>query len=96
MAPEQVTDFRFVRPAADQYSAAATLYHLLTGQYVHDGKGTADLFRKILLDEPVPLRSRRPELPEGLAAVVHQALARRPEKRFADAAAFATALGPFA
>ena len=36
MAPEQVTHYRDVKPAADQYSAAATLYKLLTGHYTHD------------------------------------------------------------
>ena len=44
MAPEQVTHYRDVKPAADQYSAAATLYYLLTGQYVYDfagGRGRA-------------------------------------------------------
>jgi serine/threonine-protein kinase len=37
MPPEQVRDFRSVRPAADQYSAAATLYPLLTGKPLYDG-----------------------------------------------------------
>jgi serine/threonine protein kinase len=35
MPPEQITDFRNVRPTADQYSSAATLYRLLTGRHVH-------------------------------------------------------------
>ena len=96
MPPEQVTDFRHARPAADQYSAAATLYYLLCGGFVHEAAGTAELFRKVLLETPVPLRSRRPDLPEGLAAAVHRALAHRPEDRFPDVAAFAQALRPFA
>ena len=40
MPPEQVTDFRSVKPAADQYGAAATLYHLLTNRPLYDGVGT--------------------------------------------------------
>ena len=96
MPPEQVTDFRSVKPAADLYSTAATLYHLLTGKYVYDGVRASDLFRQILLENPVPLRARRPELPAGLDAVVHRALARLPADRYADAGAFARALQPFA
>ena len=96
MPPEQVTDFRGAKPAADLYSAAATLYHLLTGKYIYDSERMADLFRQILLENPVPLRSRRPELPAGLEAVVHRALARLPADRYADAGAFARALQPFA
>jgi serine/threonine-protein kinase len=97
MPPEQVTNFRGAQPAADLYSTAATLYFLLTGLLVYDEAGsTLDLYLKILKEDPVPVRSRRPDLPEGLAAVVHQALARNPQARFADAAAFRTALTPFA
>ena len=96
MPPEQVTDFRSVRPAADQYSAAATLYHLLTGAYIFDGTDTRELFRRMLTEEAVPLRSRRADVPATLAAVVHRALARQPEARFPDVASFSRALLPFA
>ena len=95
MPPEQVTDFRGAKPAADLYSAAATLYHLLTGKFVYDGVRASDLFRQILLENPVPLRSRRPELPAELESVVHRALARQPADRYADANAFARAMQPF-
>jgi len=93
MAPEQITNFRESRPPVDQYATAATLYNLLTGKYVHDFPTNFQLrLRKILEDEPVPIRSRRPEVPESLAAVIHRALAREPENRFPDAAAFRDAL----
>jgi serine/threonine-protein kinase len=98
MPPEQITDFRGVSPAADQYSVAATLYHLLTGKFVHDferGRGMMSAFVCILNEEPVPIRRRRPELPEGLARVIHRALAREPADRYSDAAAFRQALLPF-
>jgi serine/threonine-protein kinase len=96
MPPEQALDFRSAKPAADQYAAGATLYFLLTGRHVLDHRGSvAEWFRQVLESEPVPLRSRRPDLPGPLADVVHRALARRPEHRFPDAAAFAAALRPF-
>jgi hypothetical protein len=96
MPPEQITAFRTVKPAADQYAAAATLYNLLTGGYLFDFEAAGDALGMILQQEPVPVRRRRPELPEELAAVIHKALAKDPEARFPDARAFRTALTPFA
>jgi serine/threonine-protein kinase len=93
MAPEQITHFRESRPPVDQYAAAATLYHLLTGKHVHDFPADfQQRLLKVLNADPVPLRARRPEVPEALAAAVYRALAREPEKRFPDAAAFRAAL----
>ena len=77
--PEQITAFRVVKPAADQYSTAATLYTLLTGRHVFDFPPGVTPLSKILYEEPVPLRERRPDLPAALAAVVHKALAKDPE-----------------
>jgi serine/threonine-protein kinase len=96
MAPEQITHFRDVRPAADQYAAATTLYYLLTGKYVFDFAGRIEArLVQILTESPVPIRDRRADIPEGLAEVVHQALAREPADRYPDAAAFRAALLPF-
>ncbi len=97
MPPEQVLDFRRVQPSADQYSAAATLYAMLANQPLYDGvQSTMDLMLKVLQSDPVPLETRRPELPRGLTAVVMQGLARKPEQRFEDVAALRRALLPFA
>jgi serine/threonine-protein kinase len=98
MAPEQVVSFRKTPPSADQYSAAATLYNLLTAQLPFDfeaGKGSAGL-ALILQNDPVPIRQRRPDLPEELAAIIHRALAKDPADRFPDVDAFKKALKPFA
>ena len=93
MAPEQITHFRESQHPVDQYGAAATLYNLLTGAYIHDlPRATHQRILKILEDEPVPLRSRRPEVPQALAAVVHRALAREPAQRYPNVAAFRAAL----
>jgi serine/threonine-protein kinase len=97
MAPEQITHFREARPPADQYSAAATLYNLLTDHYIYDFSGRVELqLGLILQQDPVPIRERQPDLPAELAGVIHRALARGPEDRFADARQFRLALSPFA
>jgi serine/threonine-protein kinase len=96
MPPEQVLDFRGVRPAADQYAAAATLYYLLSGEHVYGRcADVQELFKRILTTDPVPLLQRRPDLPGPLAAAVHRALARRAEDRFPDVAALCGALRPW-
>jgi serine/threonine-protein kinase len=97
MPPEQVLDFRTVKPAADQYSSAAALYHLLTGRSLYDkADTTVDLMMKILQSDPVPLRTRRPDLPEALTAAVDRGLSRNAADRFPDVTELRKALAPFA
>jgi serine/threonine-protein kinase len=97
MPPEQITHYREVKPPADQYAAAATLYHLLTGAYVYDFRdaGVAAI-AQILEEDPVPIRDRRPEISKQLATVIHRALEREPADRFAGVHAFRQALLPLA
>jgi hypothetical protein len=96
LAPEQITNFREAKPPADQYGAAATLYNLLTGCYAYDFPShPQERLGLILRQPPVAIRRRRPELPDGLALVVHRALARDPAKRFADAGEMRRALLSF-
>jgi len=97
MPPEQILNFRTVAAAGDQYSAAVTLYDLLTGKPLFDGKlDVQELFKHILQKDPVALRQRRPEVPEALSRAVDRALSRNPKERFTDVLAFRAALLPFA
>ncbi|MGL4551486.1 MAG: serine/threonine protein kinase, partial [Gemmataceae bacterium] len=93
MAPEQVTNYRDARPPVDQYSAAATLYALLTGRMTHDfGEGTQSRLMQLMTEDPVPIHQRRPDVPGKLARVIHRALTRDPAGRFPGVAAFRKAL----
>jgi serine/threonine-protein kinase len=98
MPPEQITHYREVRPPADLYAAAATLYRLLTGRHLYDfgDLPAAKRLTKILFDAPMPIRDHRPDIPEPLAQAIHHALGKDPAARFPDAAAFRTALLIFA
>jgi pSer/pThr/pTyr-binding forkhead associated (FHA) protein len=96
MAPEQITNFRESKPAVDQYAVGASLYHLLSGKRIYDfPPGVERQILMILQDEPVPIRSRHPDIPAALAAVIHRSLARDPTSRFPDARAMQAALAPF-
>ncbi len=96
MPPEQMLDFRAVLPAGDLYSTAATLYYLITAKFIHDHQGEGGDMIRMLLEEPmIPIQSRRPEVPSGLARVLDRCLAREPADRYPSAAAMRRALRDF-
>ncbi len=97
MSPEQVRHFRDVKPAADQYSAAATLYFMLTGRTVFEPQGEyVSVMLQVLEGKLIPIRERRGAIPEGLAKVIHKALSPVPDDRYPDVNEFAKALKPYA
>jgi serine/threonine-protein kinase len=97
MAPEQITQFRLVKPSADQYSAAATLYNLLTGRFPYDlPRLLAKQIVMILQQDPIPIAKRSPDIAPELAAAVKRGLARDAGARFPDVRAMRAALAPFA
>jgi serine/threonine-protein kinase len=86
MAPEQITSYRDAMPATDLYAVGSSLYHLLTSEYTYNFPKRIELrLMMILQEEPIPIRSRRPDIPAGLADLVHRALARNPAERFPNA-----------
>lgn len=96
LAPEQAVDSSAVDGRADVYSLGATLYFALAGHPMFpEGKATQKLMWQQTTD-PTPIQKLRPEIPEGLAAALHKALAKKPAERFATADEFAAALAPFA
>lgn len=92
MAPEQITDFKNVKPAADLYSMGATLYHLLTNAPAYNFRPDADPMITILEEEIVPVRARKPTVPTPIAHVAERAMCKNPGDRFASADAMRAAL----
>jgi hypothetical protein len=88
MAPEQIRGRRVDR-RADLFSAAATLFHLLTGRLPFAGESLVEMAHSVAYAEPVPLP---PEIPAPLARVVMKGLQKSPAVRYASAAEMADAL----
>jgi hypothetical protein len=95
MAPEQLTDQKQLDARADIYALGVILYQALSGRPPHLCNRSELLYRIVSVD-PKPLHELCPDLPTGLAAVVHKALCRNKERRYATVQLFAEALEPFA
>jgi len=91
MSPEQLAA-ETLTGHSDLFSLGVTLYELLTGEVPFKAKNIAVLMTKITSEDPVPVSNRRPGVPPSVDAVLSKALAKRPEKRFANGAEMAIAL----
>jgi hypothetical protein len=92
MPREQLTSFRQVKPVSDVWSAAATFYYLLTGEYAREFSPSRDPLAVILRGGVIPLRERDPGLPDDFASVIDRALQDDPSCRYPSAGEFLAAL----
>ena len=81
VAPEQI-EGRRVSARSDVYSLGCLLYHCLAGQVPFALETDVAVIYAHLSEQPPKLSELRPELPEGLDAVMAKALDKSPDRRF--------------
>jgi eukaryotic-like serine/threonine-protein kinase len=89
MAPEQSRGKP--KPASDQYALAVLVYEWLTGRVPFQGS-VQEVVEQHQFDTPPALHKLRPDLPSQIGQVLAQALAKKPEHRFATVEQFAVTL----
>jgi len=92
MPPEQIVNFKYVKPVSDVFSMGATLYYLLTGAFPFEFTKKRDPMDVILNDDVVPIRQRVATIPKPLAAAIDRAVTKKHKVRFQDAGELLRAL----
>jgi tRNA A-37 threonylcarbamoyl transferase component Bud32 len=87
MAPEQCEGRTEIDQRADIYALGVILFEMLTGKLPFGGDNCADILLKQITMLAPAARSIVPELPEALDVILHRALAKDPDERFATMAA---------
>jgi len=96
MAPEQATGKTSdIGPKTDVYGLGAILYQMLTGFPPIRGNSRVDILRRVLTDEPTPVRRIRPDVPLDLELICLKCLAKEPARRYATADLLAEDLAHF-
>ena len=96
MAPEQWGIGVAIDHRADIWAVGIMLFKMLAGKHPLDPLKGHQLMVTGMLDTPMPsLRSKAPDVPPELAAIVDRCLMKRKEQRFPDAVTLLRALEPF-
>jgi serine/threonine protein kinase len=95
MSPEQVRSAKEVDPRSDIWALGVILYELLSGVQPFRGTTMGETFARILTESPVPVRTLRADVPEGLATAISQCLQRDREQRIQSIGELASKLLPF-
>ncbi len=95
MPPEQVRDFKEVRPPSDIYAMGMTAYSLLTGAHalnISPKAGISETVKAIFEKPLIPITARIQDIPPQIAAVIEKSLAKDVEQRWRTAGEMREAL----
>jgi tetratricopeptide (TPR) repeat protein len=86
MSPEQAIGHRaVVDQRTDIYALGVTLYELVALEPAFDGQDRREVLRRIVEEEPRPLRSLNPAVPRELETIIRKATTKEPESRYITA-----------
>jgi len=95
MPPEQLRNFRDVRPQSDIYAVGMTAYSLLSGTIALDlpKKSSINNTIRAIFEQPrIPLKQRAPSVPDPICLIIDRALSKDPNQRWQTATAMRNAL----
>lgn len=85
MSPEQIRGTSPIDARSDLFAVGIVLYELLCGRRPFEKDTSMQTLKAIVQEEPVPCRELNPEIPEGLAAIIHRCLEKNKNRRYASA-----------
>jgi serine/threonine protein kinase len=92
MSPEQAQSFADIDGRTDLFSVGAILFEMLAGAPPHVAPTYESVLISICTNDAVDVRTRAPEVPAAVAALVSKALERDRERRYQSAAEFLAAV----
>jgi serine/threonine-protein kinase len=95
MAPEQIEGHKDLDGRADVYSLGVVMFEMLAGVSPFASAKDFPGLLRLLLGEPRSVREHRPDVPEGLASVIAQAMAPNRARRLPNMESLRLGIAPY-